>query len=437
MGHLGKLIDPHEALRQRLDRYPVGAPQEEGIHEILSLLFSAEEAAIGASMPYMPSRIEVVATHCRTTPAELQPKLEHMAERGVVMDFVHPDTGATFWSLAPTVVGFVELSLSRRRDDLPQKRLAELYGKYIHTAPFMAGAFTGSTQIGRALVREDAIANIETEVLPYERATDIIREARTLGVALCYCRHAREHQGHPCAHPQEACLSLNVAAEYVIRRRHGRRIDAAEALDILARSRAEGLVQIADNVRQRPVFICNCCGCCCDQLRAISEHGLTRAVVTSNFLAVVASSKCNGCGLCVRQCPIHAIGGEPKPRVRHSSEECRPAVVDSNICLGCGVCVAACKHGALSMVPRPHRVLTPETTLDRLVRMTIERGKLHHALLGEAAERIPATFPQRLGSILRVTRGDDLRLADRLRSRFLAWSFGVFRRTVASHVDWF
>ncbi len=66
----------------------------------------------------------------------------------------------------------------------------------------------------------------------------------------------------------EICLSLNGGAEFVVRRGFGRAIErATRRCDILAASRARGLVQIADNVQSRPTFVCNCCGCCCEQLQ--------------------------------------------------------------------------------------------------------------------------------------------------------------------------
>jgi hypothetical protein len=78
---------------------------------------------------------------------------------------------------------------------------------------------------------------------------------------------------------------VNRGADNAIHHGYAREIDTSEALDILALGREKGLVQIADNVKRRPIYLCNCCGCCCLQLRAINRHGVPGAVHTSSFIA--------------------------------------------------------------------------------------------------------------------------------------------------------
>ena len=185
-----------------------------------------------------------------------------------------------------------------------------------------------------------------------------------------------EHEGKPCSKPMEVCTTLNAAADYVIRHGLGRRIAREECLDVFARTRAEGLVHIGDNVKRRPAYVCHCCGCCCAMLSAINKFRMFDAVVTSPFEAVVDPLICNGCGLCAENARSPLSGSRGKGRGRK-------AVLNAQACLGCGVCRPACARGALSMGPRKERILVPENSWQRSVIMAIERGKFQNFLFDD------------------------------------------------------
>jgi len=62
-------------------------------------------------------------------------------------------------------------------------------------------------------------------------------------------------------------------------------------------------------------------------------------------LAVVDEAKCNGCGICVRICPVEAIRLAKRDRKRR-------AVIDENACLDCKLCFTRCPEYAIGMVRR-------------------------------------------------------------------------------------
>ncbi len=425
MGHLASQHKAYQDLRDRLDRMPIGMPEGEGLYDILRLLYTEEEAQLGARMPVKPATIEQLSAQLDMPVTKLQPLLDRMADVGTVMDLVSPRTGTVRYLLSPPVVGFFEFSLMKRREDIDQPALAMAMDAYMHSGAFFDAPTEDFTTIGRTLVNEETLAGpLTSEILPYEKASDILRNATKIGVALCYCRHKAEHLGRACDTPQEICLNINAGFDYVNRHDIAREIDVPEALDILARARELGLVQIADNVAKRPIYMCNCCGCCCLQLRAINRHGVTHAVHTSNFIATIDADRCRGCGRCARRCPVSAIGLDPVPRDGKRVGKMR-ARVDETICLGCGVCHSSCRHEALVMAGREVRVLTPETTLERVVRMALDADKLQHLLYDEG-NGLPATVANRvLGAVMKLPPTQRALADQQLRSRFVT---GVIRR---------
>jgi len=376
MGHIRSGRGVYGRLQERLDRFPIGAPPAESLYEILKRLYTVEEAEVGARMPLRFTAIEGIARRTGKSVAELRPLLHRMADKGLVMDFEHE--GKLSYILSPTVLGFFEFAFMRVRGDLPQKEIARHMVAYAHDRPdFARSVFAGKTQPGRALVHEDQADPADlTQILDHERATDIVRSARAWAVSLCFCRHIQEHEGKACGKPMAVCTTLNAAADFVVRHGLGRRISREETLDIFARTRAEGLVHIGDNVKRRPAYVCHCCGCCCAMLTAINRFRMFDAVATSPFEAAFDPARCNGCGLCANRCPVSAI------RISGEGRE-RKASLDREACLGCGVCRAACSRDALSMTRRKERILVPETSWQRAVIMAIERGKFQNLLFDD------------------------------------------------------
>ena len=104
-------------------------------------------------------------------------------------------------------------------------------------------------------------------------------------------------------------------------------------------SYASNLVQIGENVREHPAFICNCCGCCCEALQAARKFAPMQPVATTNYIPEVLADKCVGCGKCEKVCPVFAISVKGKVKTDEAADEGRKAVVDQDICLGCEMCI--------------------------------------------------------------------------------------------------
>jgi Pyruvate/2-oxoacid:ferredoxin oxidoreductase delta subunit len=436
MGHLGRMKDEYRDLVKRLGRGQMALPEpedpraEQARREILEILFTPQEAALAARMPIRPIALEGLAARLGVAAKDLEARLEPMCERGAVLDLVNPRTGKRSYMLAPPVVGFFEYSLMRAKDSIPKKRMAEALHAYTHGDPaFAREAFGKQTVVGRALVHETELADDPLpDVLAWEKASEVVGGARKWAVSLCFCRHKAEHLGAPCDAPVDNCLSLNGGAEFIARRGFGREIGRSEALEILARAREIGLVQVADNVKSRPTFVCNCCGCCCEQLQAVSRWGLP-AVNPSGFVPRRDPARCAGCSRCARACPVGAIAMEPA-RMAGTRKAALAPRIDEERCIGCGVCAGACRKGALAMArggrPRP----VPANTVERVVRQALERNRLAELLFDEG-EGLGARFLHHaVDAIMKLPAAQALLASEQVRSRFVRAALSRFGKLV-------
>lgn len=286
------------------------------------------------------------------------------------------------------MAGFIEFALMRTRGDIDQKYLSELYYQYMNVEEdFVKDLFYATeTKLGRVYVQEPVLTTENTlHILDHERASHIVEEAEYIGLGTCYCRHKAYHAGHPCEidAPWDVCLTFgNVARSLAEHGGHARLISKEEAMDALERSYDAGLVQIGENVREDPAFICNCCGCCCEALQAARKFSPMQPVATTNYIPSVEENTCIGCGKCEKACPIFAVS---MVEVQDGQKKKKRPVVDTEICLGCGVCASRCPNGSLKLERRPVQVITPVNSTHRFVLQAIEKGTLQNLIFDNQA----------------------------------------------------
>lgn len=339
-----------------------------------------------ALLPVRPFTLKKAARIWGTTEAKAEKVLDHLCEKALLVDSTY--RGVRRFVMPPPMAGFIEFALMRTRGDIDQKYLSELYYQYMNVEEdFVKDLFYATeTKLGRVYVQEPVLTTENTlHILDHERASHIVEEAEYIGLGTCYCRHKAYHAGHPCEidAPWDVCLTFgNVARSLAEHGGHARLISKEEAMDALERSYDAGLVQIGENVREDPAFICNCCGCCCEALQAARKFSPMQPVATTNYIPSVEEKTCIGCGKCEKACPIFAISMETVPE---DGKKKRRPVVDTDICLGCGVCASRCPNGSLKLERRPVQVITPVNSTHRFVLQAIEKGTLQNLVFDNQA----------------------------------------------------
>ncbi|MGC1391913.1 MAG: 4Fe-4S dicluster domain-containing protein [Bacteroidales bacterium] len=416
--------DSYQKLNERINRFPQGAVPSDLLYKILKILFSEREAGLVSLLPIKPFNVQKAAAIWKMKETEASKILYDLADRGILLDAEYGDD--IMYSMPPPMAGFFEFSLMRYRNDIDQKTLSELFYQYMNIEEdFIKDLFTtGKTQLGRTFVNEAVLSDENVlHVLDYERASEVIKTASTIGIGVCYCRHKMEHMDKNCNAPMDICMTFNGSADSLTRHGIARKVDVSEGIDLLQKARDFNLVQFGENVRENVNFICNCCGCCCEALIAARKFGFLNPVHTTNFLPSVVEKNCNGCGKCVSLCPVEAMtlvsSNNPGKPLK------KKAKLNKEICLGCGVCLKGCEKKAIRLGLRTERVITPVNSVQRVVIMAIERGKLHNLIFDNRVLFSHRAMAAVLGVILKLPPLKQVLASQQFRSRYLA---GMIRR---------
>ena len=415
MSHLvGK--DAYKSLEERLNKFPQGAPPSETLYKILSMMFTEKEAELVAQLPIKAFNIKTAALIWKVKESEAEKILDTLASKALILDLECDKDNEKKYLMAPPMAGFFEFALMRTGGHLDQKVLSQLFHQYLNVEDdFMKELFYGSeTKMGRAFVQERVLNNDNSiDILDYEKASHIIKSAKHIGVSSCYCRHKAHHLGDDCYAPMETCLSFDTTAYTLTKHNYARKIDSHEALDILNMCYDYNLVQCGENVQKQPNFMCNCCKCHCEAFTSAKKFGLLVPVNTTSYIPYVDTHKCIGCGKCTNICPMEAISVTSTGKDKY-------AQVDDKLCLGCGVCVKNCPKDAIKLKRRKESIITPVTTVHRVVITAIEKGQLQNLIFDNQAHKSHKAMAAILASILKLSPVHKVMASKQMKSVYLA-----------------
>lgn len=332
----------YKDLALSLDKIPNGFPKtESGVElKLLAKLFSPDEAKLASTLNHSGFTVREAAGINKLPEPEAKVLLIGMVKKGLIEIRKDPERGKLF-ALIPFVVGFYE-----RQNGNIDKEFAELFEQYYHES--FHTVMTVSPSVHRVIPIEKSIP-VNIDVMPYEKASNYINDARSWGVLNCICRVQKNLIGQGCDHPLENCLVFSPRESAFDRAEGIRPIDLNEALEILAEADRAGLVHSTNNAQNDVNYICNCCSCSCGVLRGIAEYGSKDSIASSDFLAQVDAELCTGCEECVSRCNFNAL------EVRDDL-----CIVDINQCFGCGLCVTGCPTEAIILVKKPEdKIATP------------------------------------------------------------------------------
>ena len=327
----------YQRLARALDGVPNGYPPvASGVEvDLLVEWFPADLAEIAATMGHTALPVSEIARRASLSEQETASRLEGLAAFDAV-ELVSPG----LWRLGPFWPGIWDAlvpTMSRKAAELMDRYMAEGGAR---------GIMGAEPPVGRVLPAPDATR--ADWILPYDDVKRVIEKAGAVTISDCVCRLDRATVGQSCQYPTHICMILH---DEVPQGAKGL-VTKEEALAVLAEADRLGLVHVATNVAGGWEFICNCCGCCCHFLRALTEWDVENAVVT-NYQAVVDDADCTACGTCAERCQIGAISVD------------EAALVDAERCIGCGVCATGCPSQAMTLQRLPEaRVTAPPADLE-------------------------------------------------------------------------
>lgn len=307
------------------------SPQSRYLPRIFEELVTPEE---GEMLLAMPASARELAQRFHTDEAAVVEGLERLIAKGLAIPRTRE--GETSYFLVRSVLQFHD-STAVHQGASPE--FINLWRQWRETEFYeLAREWERLPQpITRVFPTLGAIKD-DTGILPHEDLRVIVDNAKAIAVVNCACRLLLKR----CDQPVEVCIVFDAAAEFALRRGVGRRIDLAEALEIMERCEEQGLIPTNIN-RARVIAMCFCCSDCCIFLQPLAQYGY-KLLAPSRYEALVDPGLCNGCQDCIDRCQFDAIEMQ-----KHASSKKLKASVLPEKCFGCGLCVVACPAQAIKL----------------------------------------------------------------------------------------
>lgn len=368
-----------EIARSYTTPFFAGPPLCDELVALVQHLFSGEEAMIVRHLkPFSIGKTAKAIASAEHRPVEEVSRiLERLANERFIIMSMGPQSMKRYF-LIPMFPGVMENIMFRNSmDGLTDwhRRFAELFEKLFETG-YMADYSRNPVEIVRYLPVGRSIEK-HTMAWPSDHIEEILDRYKSFAVTYCQCRLTEKLIDRDCGKPLETCVILGGFAENLVRNGRMRRAEKQEVIDIKKNAEAHGLVTWMGNEDsgKGTNVSCSCCGCCCHNLRIMTEFNMPSMIAPPHFIPKYDSSKCVHCGKCAQICTMGAITvdtiGKNRDYQRHR-------------CVGCGLCITVCDKKAIELVPAPdykkpasNRLLYLARLAPGIIRNTLGAFKTH------------------------------------------------------------
>lgn len=330
-------------------------------YTLMAALFTPEEAAVNNALGKRPETLDEIARKMDPDPRELHPLLEAMADKGLCATVVKD--GETAYRGCPFMPGIFEYQFISGSDSPRARRLAGL----IHAYKTAYHATRGHEKIAFPVTRVipvDKTIHVGNQVHTYDQVATYIDKYDAIAVGACYCRHAAKLRGEDIhGMPTDVCMWFGDAADYMISRIGGKKVSKTEAMAVLDRSEAAGLIHMSRNTTDDIEFLCNCDRWHCAIVTHLLKQPKPGWVFNSGYQPLFDAERCVACETCIDRCPPAALA---------MGEDQLP-LVDLDRCFGCAVCATGCTEEAIAMEAKPGYPAPPKTVRDLAAAITAAR----------------------------------------------------------------
>jgi electron transport complex protein RnfB len=198
---MNEASDVYERLAERLSNTPNGFPRSEsGVElKLLARMFTPEEAALAAVMHLYREDVADIAARAGADEKTAYTTLKGMAHKGLVYGG-RGKKGLAF-GLLPFAIGSYEESLPYLDEEMArlfESLMQETQGE---------GLLSPGPALTRVIPVEQSV-DADIELLPYERASELLAGAKSFGVRECICRKQKALVGEPCEYQRFNCMNF-------------------------------------------------------------------------------------------------------------------------------------------------------------------------------------------------------------------------------------